>query len=97
METQLNQISIVIHNVMTKIHYYNMSRTKKSFSWTFNTYAVYKILFIHPSVNEIPFSCNHLRNSTQSFIWCHACLQNLQAIRGTRFLGALSLNSEEEP
>jgi hypothetical protein len=32
METQLNQISIVIRNVMTKIHYYSMSRTKKSFS-----------------------------------------------------------------
>jgi hypothetical protein len=24
-KTQLNKISIVIHNVMTKIHYYNMS------------------------------------------------------------------------
>jgi hypothetical protein len=32
MKTQLNQISIVIHNVMTKIYYYSMSRTKKSFS-----------------------------------------------------------------
>jgi hypothetical protein len=32
MKTQLNQISIVIHYVMTKIHYYSMSRTKKSFS-----------------------------------------------------------------
>jgi hypothetical protein len=32
METQLNQISIVIHNVITKIYYYSMSRTKKSFS-----------------------------------------------------------------
>jgi hypothetical protein len=32
METQLNQISIIIHNVMTKIYYYNMSTwTKKSF------------------------------------------------------------------
>jgi hypothetical protein len=30
-KTQLNKISIVIHNVMTKIHYYSMSRTKKSF------------------------------------------------------------------
>jgi hypothetical protein len=30
-KTQLNQISIVIHNVMIKIHYYSVSRTKKSF------------------------------------------------------------------
>jgi uncharacterized membrane protein len=27
-----SNILIVIHNVMTKIHYYNMSRTKKLFS-----------------------------------------------------------------
>jgi hypothetical protein len=31
-KTQLNKISVVIHNVMTKFHYYSMSRTKKSFS-----------------------------------------------------------------
>jgi hypothetical protein len=31
-KTQLNKISIVIHNVMTKFHYYNISRTKKSLS-----------------------------------------------------------------
>ena len=65
-------------------------------AWAFNTHVVYKILFIHPSVNGIPFSCNHLRNSTQSFIWCPAYLQNLQVIHGICSLGALSLNSEEE-
>jgi hypothetical protein len=65
-------------------------------AWTFNTHDVYKNLFVHPSVNGIPFSCNHLRNSSQSFIWCPACLQNLQVIRRICFLGALSLNSEEE-
>jgi hypothetical protein len=33
LETQLNQKSIVIHNVMTKIHYYKHEfLTKKSFS-----------------------------------------------------------------
>jgi hypothetical protein len=32
MKTQLNKILIIIHIVMTKIHYYNMSKTKKSFS-----------------------------------------------------------------
>jgi hypothetical protein len=65
-------------------------------AWTFNTHDVYKNLFIHPSVNGIPFSCNHLRNSSQSFIWCPAYLQNLQVIHGICSLGALSLNSEEE-
>jgi hypothetical protein len=66
-------------------------------AWTFNTHVVYKNLFVHPSVNGIPFSCKHLRNSSQSFIWCLAYLQNLQVIRGICSLGALSLNSEEEP
>jgi hypothetical protein len=56
-----------------------------------------KILFVHSSVNGIPFSCNHLRNSTQFFIWCPACLENLQVTRETCSLGDLSLNSEEEP
>jgi uncharacterized membrane protein len=31
-KTQLNKISVVIHNVMTKFHYYSMRRTKKSLS-----------------------------------------------------------------
>jgi hypothetical protein len=65
-------------------------------TWTFNTHVVYKNLFVHPCMNGILFSCNHLRNSTQSFIWCPACLQNLQATRRTCSLGALSLNSKEE-
>jgi hypothetical protein len=33
-------------------------------AWTFNTHAVYKNLFVHPSVNTISFSCNHSRNSS---------------------------------
>jgi hypothetical protein len=66
-------------------------------AWIFNTHVIYKILFVHRSVNWISFSCKHLRNSTQSFIWCPACLQNLQATRGICSLEGLSLNSEEEP
>jgi hypothetical protein len=66
-------------------------------AWAFNTHVVYKILFIHPSVNGILFSCNHLSNSTQSFIWYPACLQNLQATHGTCSLENLSLNSKEDP
>jgi hypothetical protein len=33
-----------------------------------STHAVCNSNFIHPSLNGIPFLCNHLRNSTQSFM-----------------------------
>jgi hypothetical protein len=68
-----------------------------SMAWKINTYAIYKLLFVHTYLNGIPFFCNHLRNSTQTFIWCLACLQNLQMTRVTYpFWRALSLDSEEE-
>jgi hypothetical protein len=62
-----------------------------SMAWTLSTHTVYKLLFVYPSLNEIPFLCNHLRNFTQSFIWCPACLQNLQTTYRTCSLGGRAL------
>jgi hypothetical protein len=69
-----------------------------SMAWKLSTHVVYKLLFVLPSLNGIPFLYNYLRKSTQSFIWYPACLQNLQTTYGTcPFWGDLSLDSEEEP
>jgi hypothetical protein len=62
-----------------------------------STHVVYNSNFVHHSLNRIPFLCNHLRNSTQSFMRCLTFLQNLQTSCGScPFLGALPLDFEEE-
>jgi hypothetical protein len=88
------------HKDIKLIHksHYLLHNESLLIAWKLSTHDVYKLQFIHPSLNEISILCNHLRNFTQSFIWCPACLQNLQTTRGTcPFWGALSLDSEEEP
>jgi hypothetical protein len=85
-------IKLMNHKSNCLLHNESLSMT-----WKLSTHLIYKLLFVHHSLNVIPFLCNHLRNSTQSFIWCPAYLQNLQMTRGTfPFWRALSLDSDEE-
>jgi hypothetical protein len=84
--------------LMNHKSHYLLHNESLSMAWKLSTHAVYKLLFVLHSLNGILFLCNHLRNSTHFFMWCPTCLQNLQtSCRTCPFLGALSLDFEEEP